>query len=174
MTPSERLMQRLGANDGKTASRPSQEKQAAPSAQDTLRARMDVKKEPPQPSQGAPVNVKAASNVFATSVNTQALRDHTMGVGARASGAPPQAPRGPSAADPAGRPADRLTARLATPQPSQPSQGRPAPNAQRQQAQGPARPTERLNARLAAGGTEKVAAAIKQQQQRGPTPGRGM
>ena len=173
MTPSERLTQRLGLNDGKTASRPAPEKQAAPSVQDTFRARMDVKKEPAQPSQGSPVNVKTASSVFVTSVNSQALRDHTMGVGPRPTAAPQPAPRGPSAAEAAGRPADRLTARLATPTPSQPTQGRPAPSAQRQQSQGPSRPTERLNARLASGGTEKIAAAMAQQQ-RQPTPGRGM
>ncbi len=164
MTPSERLTQRLGVNAVNTAKQQPAPKRPAPSAGDTFRARLGVEKIAEPSGRASTVDPGRGSNPFITNVNTQALRDQTMG----------GAGRGPSTAAAAGKPADRLTARLAQPAPSQPGQGRPAPSPQQRQQQAPSGPAARLDARLASGGTEKIAAAMAQQKQRGPTPGRGM
>ena len=168
MTPSERLTQRLGMNDGKTASRPPQERLPERTAATAFRERLGVKEPPkvePAKVQEQAANrdaaIKRASDPRQVNKGSPEITALTMG---RAPDKTQQQAQG--------RPADRLTGRLATPTPSQPTQGRPAPSAQRQQA--PSGPAARLDARLASGGTEKIAAAMAQQKQRGPTPGRGM
>ncbi len=165
MTPSERLMQRLGVDASKTAKQqPAQERQAAKPREEKPE-QMQYK---PEGSQRKPT--------LATPGVVYSNRPDNRPVQSQQSAQPTaQATARPSplqSAQAQGRPADRLTARLAAPTPNQPSQGRPGPSAQRQQAQ--SGPAARLDARLASGGTEKIAAAMAQQKQRGPTPGRGM